>query len=190
MRAAAQMLLVLLALSAVAAAQAPPCAPCAGITVDDPGAVLRLFESAPVLDENSRFFLRWKIALDGTADADLATSVAQTGATPWQVLVFQVPMPIADHLDMLAEELEETARLVRGSPSNTHFEVEWRVEVTTSEAVQDYAFLLKRASVAVKGARDETRACPLTPRCSRSSTTPTWPPTSTVWPSTVLTTRD
>ena len=157
MRAAAQMLLVLLALSAVAAAQAPPCAPCAGITVDDPGAVLRLFESAPVLDENSRFFLRWKIALDGTADADLATSVAQTGATPWQVLVFQVPMPIADHLDMLAEELEETARLVRGSPSNTHFEVEWRVEVTTSEAVQDYAFLLKRASVAVKGARDETR---------------------------------
>ena len=157
MRVAAPMLVVLLVLSAVAAAQAPPCAPCGGITIDDPGAVLEFFESMPALEEDSRFYLRWKVALDGTADFDAAQRVARAGATPWQVLVFQVPMPISDHLDGLANELEQVARLVSASPSNTHFEVEWSQSVATTEAVQDYAFLLKRASVAIKGARDEAR---------------------------------
>ncbi len=151
------LVVLLLALSAVVAAQTPPCAPCAGITVDDPGAMLRLFESAPPLDEESRHYLRWRVTLDGMADPDLAQQVARTGATPWLVFVIQVPMPIADHMDVLADELEEVVRLVSASPPNTHFEVEWTQDVGSAEAAQDFAFLFKRASVAVKGVRGEAR---------------------------------
>jgi len=156
MRAAAQVLFVfMLALSAVAAAQRPPCAPCAGIMVDDPAAALRFFEDAPYLDEDARLYLRWKIDLDGTAEAALAEAAANTGATPWLVLVFKVPAPIAIYGEQLAAELEELVRLVRTSPANVHFEVEWDQVPLTTETIDDYAFLLKRASVAIKGVRDE-----------------------------------
>ncbi len=149
-------LLLALLTTALAAAKAPPCAPCAGITVDDPAAMLRFFGDAPYLRENARLYLRWRVELDGTAGAALARAVASTGATPWQLLVFRVPAPIADHGDQLAAELEEAVRLVRTSPDSTHFEVEWAQAPSTAGWSQDFAFLVKRASVAIKGVRDET----------------------------------
>ncbi|PWB73127.1 MAG: hypothetical protein C3F15_10165, partial [Holophagae bacterium] len=155
---AARLAAILILLTAVAAsAQTPPCAPCLGLDVDDPGPVVRLLgESAP-LGEGARLYLRWRVPLDGTADADLAGRVAAAGATPWLVLSFRVPMPIADHAGELARELEETARLAAAAPASLHCEIAWEQPLDSAEAMRDYAFLLKRASVAVTGAQPEAR---------------------------------
>jgi hypothetical protein len=149
---------VLIALSPAAArAQTPPCAPCIGLAVDDPEAVVRLLgESAPLRD-GARLYLRWRVPLDGTADPGLAGRVAAAGATPWLVLSFKVPSPIADHAAQLAEELGEAARLAAAAPPSLHCELAWDEELGTVAAMRDYAFLVKRASVAVTGAQPEAR---------------------------------
>lgn len=149
---------VLIALSPVAArAQMPPCAPCVGLEVDDPEAVVRLLGEGPPLGEGERMYLRWRVPLDGTADPLLAGRAAEAGATPWLVLTFRVPSPVADHATELARELEEAARLAAAAPPSLHVEVAWEAPLDSAAAMRDYAFLFKRASVAVTGARPEAR---------------------------------
>ena len=142
---------------APASAQMPPCAPCVGLAADDPGAVVRLLGEAPALEEGAHLYLRWRVPLDGTADPSMAGRVADVGATPWLVLVFRVPSPVADHATELARELEEAARLAAAAPPSLHVEVAWEVPLETADAIRDYGFLVKRASVAVTGARPEAR---------------------------------
>ena len=141
----------------VAAAQGPPCAPCAGLAVDDPSEMIPALASGPPLAEGARLYLRWPAALDGTADAALAGLVAEVGAVPWLVLRFDVPSPVADHADALVAQLEEAARLARAAPPNAHFEIVWSGDAATSDGVRDVAFVLKRASVTVTGARPGAR---------------------------------
>jgi hypothetical protein len=143
--------------AAAAAAQTPPCAPCLGLDVDDPGPVVRLLAEQPPLGEDERLFLRWRVPLDGTADPVLAGRVAAAGATPWLVLTFRAPMPIADHAPELAAELAEAARLAGAAPPSLHCEIAWEQPLDSAEAMRDYAFLLKRASVAVTGAQPDAR---------------------------------
>ena len=149
-------LLCLLA-AAAAPAQTPPCAPCVGLAADDPDAVLRLLGEGPALGQEARLYLRWRAPLDGSADPGRAGRVAAAGATPWLVLGFRVPSPVAEHAAELARELEEAARLAAAAPPSLHVEVAWEVPLDSAAAVRDYAFLFKRASVAVTGAQPGAR---------------------------------
>ena len=157
MRIATAVGFTLLNFLAAAAAQTPPCAPCLGLEVSDPGPLARLLGAEPPLGEGARLFVRWRVGLDGTADPGQAGRVAAAGATPWLVLTFRVPSPVADHATELARELEEAARLAAAGPRRLHVEVAWEGALDTPEAMRDYAFLLKRASVAVTGAQPEAR---------------------------------
>jgi hypothetical protein len=140
-------------------AQAPPCRPCGGIKVEDPGSLIPELAAEPRLDEEARFYVAWDVALDGSAPLDVATEVAATGATPWLRLVFETPSPLTDNLEQLESELEAVARLAAGGGENPHFQVVWRpdAELPDIERIREYAFLLKRATVAVGGAAPEAR---------------------------------
>ncbi len=156
MRIAATAGLILLT-AAAASAQTPPCAPCVGLEVADPEAVVRLLGEEPPLGEGTRLYLRWRVPLDGTADPHLAGRVAAAGATPWLVLSFRAPSPIADHAPEFAAELAEAARLAAAAPPSLHCELAWEEALDSAAAMRDYAFLVKRASVAVTGAQPEAR---------------------------------
>ncbi|PWB69074.1 MAG: hypothetical protein C3F15_15690 [Holophagae bacterium] len=149
--------ILILLVAAAASAQTPPCAPCVGLEVDDPEAVVRLLGEEPPLGEGTRLYLRWRVPLDGTADPNLADRVAAAGATPWLVLSFRAPSPIADHAPEFAAELEEAARLAAAAPPSLHCELAWEQALDSAAAMRDYAFLVERASVAVTGAQPEAR---------------------------------
>ncbi|NJL29254.1 MAG: hypothetical protein HC897_15920 [Thermoanaerobaculia bacterium] len=102
--------------------------------------------------------MAWNVELDGTGDAAATAAVRATGATPWLSLLFRTPSPLLEHLDQLDRELKELARLAKDSAERTHFQIEW--SPTGGESVPDakqYAFLLKRAAVAITGAQPEAR---------------------------------
>ncbi|TNF75736.1 MAG: hypothetical protein EP299_05965 [Acidobacteria bacterium] len=141
------------------AAQAPPCRPCAGVRVDNPASLIPELAAEPRLDEEARFYIAWDVALDGSAPLDVATSVAGTGATPWLRLVFATPSPLTDNLERLESELEAVAGLAAAAGENPHFQVVWRPDsdLPDIEQIREYAFLLKRATVAVGGAAPEAR---------------------------------
>ncbi|MGB5814482.1 MAG: hypothetical protein WBH75_11345 [Thermoanaerobaculia bacterium] len=141
------------------AAQAPRCRPCAGVRVDDPGSLLRELAAEPRLDEEARFYVAWDVALDGSAPLDVATAVAATGATPWLRLVFATPAPLTANLEQLEGELQAATDLTAAAGEGAHFQVVWRpdTELLDIDRVKDYAFLLKRATVAVSGAATEAR---------------------------------
>ncbi|MBW2535406.1 MAG: hypothetical protein JRI55_28190, partial [Deltaproteobacteria bacterium] len=119
--------------------------------------MIPLLAGGPPLAEGARLYLRWPVELDGTADDGLAGRVAEAGVVPWMVLRFGVPSPVADHAETLVVQLEEAARLARAAPSNAHFEIVWSGDAATNDGIRDAAFLLKRASVAVTGARPGAR---------------------------------
>ncbi len=141
------------------AAQAPRCRPCAGVRVEDPSSLLRQLAAAPRLNEEARFYVAWDVALEGSAPLDDATAVAATGATPWLRLVFATPPPLTANLERLEGELEVAASLAAAAGEGAHFQVVWRpdAEGLDIDRVKDYAFLLKRATVAVSGAAPEAR---------------------------------
>jgi len=151
-------------------AAGPPCFPCAGITVADPLSAVVALEGTPRLGEEARLYVRWEVELDGSVTTTAADRVAAAGATSWYALVFRTPAPLVDHLDALARELEVAAGLARSAPDGTHFQILWR-PATTDEQIEDltaYAFVLKRAAVAISGARGTSRiiTAPLLPDAS------------------------
>ncbi|HEV3076348.1 MAG TPA: hypothetical protein VHB47_18135, partial [Thermoanaerobaculia bacterium] len=118
---------------------------------------------------------------DLTAAGAAARAVAAAGGTPWLSLVFSTPAPLARNLAQLQAELSAAAEVAAASPRGTWFQILWRpapaaTGAGTSGAVgagagagapagaaaagaqppfapAEYAFLLKRAAVAVSGAQ-------------------------------------
>jgi len=132
-----------------------PCKPCAAIQVEDPAALLPQLELEPTLSAEDILFVAWDLTLDGTADTDDAKALEQAGATPWLRLHFTTPAPLSANLDRLETELEQVSVLAAAAGDEAHFQILWHPEGADSAEllVTDYAFLVKRAAVAITGAQ-------------------------------------
>jgi hypothetical protein len=108
------------------------------------------------LAPGSPLFIAWEVPLPGTAAAGAAAgAVAAAGATPWLTLVFSTPPPLARNLTRLQAELSAAAEVAAAAPRGTWFQVAWRPETPAPAPFDaaEYAFLLKRAAVALGGAQ-------------------------------------
>ncbi|HEV7784014.1 MAG TPA: hypothetical protein VGQ28_01690, partial [Thermoanaerobaculia bacterium] len=146
-----------------------PCRPCAGLRVDpSAGAaaasdIARTLKDSAHLEAGSPFFVAWETPLDSSATpatsaADVATALRESGATPWISLVFRTPGPLAQNSERLQTELRAAVDLAGKAPAGTWFQIVWRPEGSEAQpfsaaAASEYAFLLKRAAVALTGAR-------------------------------------
>jgi len=136
-------------------AQMPPCSPCIGVVVESPDEWMEELAAVPALSGEARLYLVWASALeDPAADAVRARRVAEAGAVPWVDLRFSTPAPVVEHLEELDRQLELAAELAAAGPSNLHFQVSW---AGAAADPRDYAFLFKRAAVALGGAQPEAR---------------------------------
>jgi len=148
-------LCILLAASTPLHAQPLPCAPCAGISTDDPFALLPALGAAPRLADDALLVAAFELDLSsGGATPAAGHALASTGATPWVRLVFRTPGPLLEHVDRLQAELEATATLAASRPApGTRYQIVWRPEGSEGAVPSsaEYAFLVKRASVAVTG---------------------------------------
>ncbi len=151
--------------AALLAGAAPPleaadltCLPCAGVRVESPLSLLEARQGGPRLAPEAELPVAWDEELGGAASPALARAVGAAGLSPWVTLVFRAPAPLLDHLPELQRELAVAAELARGGSGPARFQVVWRPEPVGDEGVPEvgaaeYAFLLKRASVAITGAR-------------------------------------
>ncbi len=134
-----------------------PCLPCAGarLTAGVPADLPALVAQAK-LPEKSPLYLAWEVPAAQAADAaaDLG-ALAKVGATPWVTLVFGTSRPLAEHAPELQAELSGAAALAAKAPAGTWFQVSWRPATAAGESPSpaEYAFLLKRAAVALTGAQ-------------------------------------
>ncbi|MEO8277591.1 MAG: hypothetical protein ABI639_15365 [Thermoanaerobaculia bacterium] len=133
------------------------CRPCSGIVVEDPFAVATVLAAAPRLEKDARLFVGWDAPLDGTASPAAAHALAGAGATPWLRLHFNSPAPLLEHLDALQRELDAAVELARLAPPGTRFEIVWEGPGTALADARQYAFLFKRAAVAVSGVQTEAQ---------------------------------
>ncbi len=131
------------------------CKPCAGIRVEDPRTLISELETSPHLEEEAILFVAWDAPLDGTAREGLSSALTDTDAIPWLRLRFSAPTPLRENLERLEAELEEASRIAAQAGNRAHFQVVWDVEgsVWSEQRLLDYAFLIKRAAVAVTGAQ-------------------------------------
>lgn len=168
--------LCLVSLSSVAtvsaAAQERRCAPCAGVVVTDYTAAAEALTAGSKLGESSLLLVKRSVSLasvsatgsDGAApdggerfetiESGLA-ALAAGGLTPWLAAEFSTPPPLLDNIEALSTELEALARLAGASPEGTYFQIDWPARADATW--RDYAFLFKRAAVAVSGARPGAR---------------------------------
>jgi hypothetical protein len=137
-----------------ASAEGPPCNPCAGISVAELGSWLEPLSAAPQLSGEARLFVAWPAAAGDPGVAASTARVAATGAVPWLRLRLVTPAPIIDHLEAFERELEALSALARAADASTHYQIEWP---TGSDSLEDYAFLFKRAAVALSGAQAQAR---------------------------------
>lgn len=147
--------LILILSAQAAAAAGPPCTPCAGVQVADPSSVLDNLGSEPRLRDPERLYVAWPAALGGTADRGAFEAVREKGGTPWAIVRFTTPTPVAGNVEQLEAELEALAELARDSGERVHFQIDWAGDVAAYPG--DFAFLLKNASVAVTGSQDDAR---------------------------------
>ncbi len=131
-----------------------PCKPCAGLAVTSPSGLQSALSGTVPLTAEQPLYIRWTAEPGDATAAATAREIADAGAVPWIVLGFQTPPPLADHLEQLTAEIDAAAALAQDAPPSTRFQVGWS-RGTIAAAIADYAFLLKRASVALKGAREE-----------------------------------
>jgi hypothetical protein len=155
-----------------------PCQPCAGLRLDAPldapPSLLSLLRAERLAPE-SPLFIAWEVALPAQPEAGAtAREVAAAGGTPWLSLVFSTPAPLAQNLAQLQAELTAAAEVAAAAPRGAWFQVVWRPAAPAGVAgsgpggsagraagaggappfaAADYAFLLKRAAVAVSGAQ-------------------------------------
>ncbi|MCP3958293.1 MAG: hypothetical protein GY719_10620 [bacterium] len=143
-----------------AGAATPPCRPCAGVRVADPQSILSSLAQEPKLEGEARLYVAWSVELDGSADPADFEAVRAQGGTPWLIARFRTPAPVTEHIEQLEAELEDLTRLARGAGERAHIQIAWESDGTAT----DFAFLLKRAAVAVTGSRADARviAGPLT----------------------------
>ncbi len=160
-----------------------PCLPCAGVRLEptnlevaehaDPSAAAETAAVTPAnpsslpdatallrtanLEPGSPLFVAWEAPLPGNPEetATAARQVAEAGGTPWLSLVFTTPSPLAQNAERLQNELRAAAAVAAGTPASAWLQVVWRPEGQESQAFQpvEYAFLIKRAAVALTGAR-------------------------------------
>ena len=161
-------LLLVLALLAGPLTAAPlGCAPCAGLrlTPEAAAGAPALLRSAH-LAQGSPLFVAWEVSLvvkgdagDSGQAAQLARAVDDAGGIPWIGLVFSTPDPLQRNLEQLGEELKAAADLAAGAPAGTYFQVLWRPAGAPGApfSPSSYAFLLKRAAVALTGAQAQAR---------------------------------
>jgi hypothetical protein len=142
----------LLAVAEAAAAGQLRCNPCAGFEVDDPSAAALALSRGLELDSDSTLFVKWRSGPEAVG-AEPARAIAKTGATPWLTVALDTPSPLLDNLEELEAELEGLAALAREIGGSAHFELLW----SGSSNVEEYAFLIKRVSVAVAGAQPDAR---------------------------------
>ncbi|MEM7586786.1 MAG: hypothetical protein AAF560_25575, partial [Acidobacteriota bacterium] len=146
--------LVSMVVAQVAGAASPPCSPCAGVRVAEPTALLNNLGGEPRLEGEERLYVAWPVELDGSADGAAFDAVRAAGGTPWVIANFRTPAPVTQNLQQLEAEIKDLARLARGSGERAHFQIAWEGAANQSA---DFAFLLKRAAVAVTGSRDDAR---------------------------------
>ncbi len=147
-----------ISISPAALAQGPPCKPCAGLLVDDPALLLGALESDPVLEGEARLYIAWNVDLKApSSSVSLLEAVDKAGGTPWLRLRFRTPSPILENAASLARELSSAAELARSSVEGTHFQILWAPPAEESWTAEEYAFLLKRASVVIVGAKSGAR---------------------------------
>jgi hypothetical protein len=149
-----QLLALLFALASALPAAGLPCAPCAGFAVDDPFALLPAAASAPALADDALAVVAYDLELDGAATPAAAHALAARRLSPWMRLVFRTPSPLFERLADLQAELDAAAAaVVRSSPAGARYQIVWRPEpaAETAPSAAEYAFLVKRASVAVTG---------------------------------------
>lgn len=158
-------------------AQVLPCFPCAGVrfepVVAAPAPDLQPSMSAPAfpnnpadfaallaqakLEKDSPFFVAWEVPLDGTDPAPAAKGITDAGGTPWLSLIFRTPAPLAQNFERLQGELRAATAIASAAPANAWFQVVWRPEGQDAANASEMAFLIKRAAVALTGARSEAR---------------------------------
>jgi hypothetical protein len=137
------------------------CAPCGGVRLSAPDATpLPDLLTATHLTAHSPLFIAWDTDLSGAnpASAEDAVQRARTvdanGGTPWIGLVFHTPEPVTKNLAAFGEELRAAADLAAGAPAGSYFQVLWRPNgVDGPIPAASYAFVLKRAAVALTGAQ-------------------------------------
>ncbi|HMB54770.1 MAG TPA: hypothetical protein VKU40_15740, partial [Thermoanaerobaculia bacterium] len=156
-----------------AAAQKLPCAPCAGVRVADAATAAGLAASlteaagrvgAELSPDEAPFVVAWSVA--ATADADTAASaraadaVRAAGATPWVTLVLTAPPPLLENQLALDSEIAAASRLARATGA-AWYQLDWQPPggppADAAAWGSEYAYLLKRASVALSGAQAEAR---------------------------------
>lgn len=115
---------------------------------------IRLIHS---LGEDETLFVAWNVPLDGTFEPGVVAQVEASGATPWLVVSFETEWPPADHDDQLASELAALAEIAREVGPGTRFQVEWPGGLGSEAWIEEYAYVLKRASVAIQGANPQAR---------------------------------
>jgi hypothetical protein len=145
---------VLLSLAfAVPATAAPlPCAPCGGFAVDDPFAALATLAAPPALADDAVLVVAYELPLDGAATPAAAHALAAQGAAPMARLVFRTSSPLFERLAQLQVELDAAAAVARSRPAGARYQIVWRPEgAGTTPSAAEYAFLVKRASVALTG---------------------------------------
>jgi hypothetical protein len=142
-------------------AASPPCLPCGGIEVEDPGAVaLELAHTVPRLEGEARLYVAWRHRLGDAWEARSGEALRASGATPWLMVTLTTPSPLLEHAAELEAELEELSAVAREAAPVTHFQVLWEPATSPADVdseIAEYAFLLKRASVALSGAVPEAR---------------------------------
>lgn len=141
----------------------PAPAPTAQAAPANPADFVALLQQAK-LEKGSPLFVAWEVPLDGTANpADTAREILAAGGTPWLSLVFRTPAPVTRNAERLQAELRAATAIASSAPANTWFQVVWRPEsgggLSSPEASSavEYAFLVKRAAVALTGARSDGR---------------------------------
>lgn len=183
----AALTIALLAGAPSAVAQSLPCAPCAGVRVDGAeqaeetaGSLARAAgEAGDETEHEAVFFIAWTTGLSGAAPSggggdavsahdaasgstaaaagEAARRVRAAGATPWITLRFTTPAPVPEHADELAAEIAAASRVVRAA-GDAWYQVAWEPpDATPGDDPAGYAYLLKRAAVAVSGATASPR---------------------------------
>ncbi|HKI86087.1 MAG TPA: hypothetical protein VKA53_05010, partial [Thermoanaerobaculia bacterium] len=135
------------------------CLPCGGVVSDEPGALIPLLASPPALQKKDVLYLAWPVPLAGESDIENATvarNAASKGFTPWLKLEFSAAPPLKGSTALEAE-IARVASIAHHAPAGTHFELDWGHGSLSAEEVSDYAYLLKRAAVAISGAGDEDK---------------------------------
>lgn len=135
-------------------APVPDVQPAAPTDPNNPADFASLLAQAK-LEKGSPFFVAWEVPLDGTDPAPAAKAIVDAGGTPWLSLVFRTPAPLAQNFERLQDELRAAAAVASAAPANAWFQVVWRAE--GQPAASETAFLIKRAAVALTGARSDAR---------------------------------